>query len=140
LITFVGEEEGVGTVTRSGKITDGNYTVTGVPIGKVYVGVASHASSAPPSGTPGMSKPPQDRGPPEKKEPTGPKPPAGALPPSESSIDIPPVYGDPRQSELTMEVVKGENTKNWDLKPTDKEFKQIPLTGRRAKKPWEKKP
>jgi hypothetical protein len=135
-ITFVTEEEGVGTVTRSGKITDGEYSVPDVPVGKVWVGIVSHASSSPSATS--RSKPPEDRTPPDfAKDAGGPKPPAGALPPTETSIEIPLVYGDPRQSNLTMEVEKGENVKDWPLKPTDREFRNIPLKGRRAKKPWE---
>jgi hypothetical protein len=132
LITFVGDVEGEGTVSKGGKITDGNYSVSGVPLGKVKVGIISYSAGGTATA---QSKPPEDRAKPDSsKAGSGPKPPPGAIPNAEASIAIPVVYSDPNQSELTMDVQKGTNEKNWPLTPTERELKK-PKGGQRFRPP-----
>jgi hypothetical protein len=132
-IKFIGKNEEGKEVLKQGKITNGSFSVAGVPPGKVKVGVSpppNIGASLAPAWMEGMSE--QAKAAVRQKF----NDPSGMKKDTAPALAIPPVYSDPYQSNVTIEVQAGANTKDIDLPETDRPFAEGKLKGKKLNEGW----
>jgi hypothetical protein len=134
-IRFIGKDDNGKEVMKEGKITDGSFSVAGLPPGKIKVGVISSAGKPSSGMAPGWTEAMSDAQKAEMQKKFS--DPAVTKSGSGGGLEIPPVYADPNQSGETLNVEVGKNEVAIDLKETNKVLISGKIKGKKGPgDPW----